>query len=605
MTLNRRETILATAAAVAAAPAAARVQETEDARLNRLFDALFQEGLTRNPEGATMLGLDTGANAGLRSKLRDESLKAVAEDKAINADELRRLVAINRAALGDAGKVNLDTVVYTRRSQAAIMDFGYGGIGFGGAPYVISQDTGAYQSTPDFLDTKHRIETAADADAYLARLEAYGVQLDQETERVAHDVGLGVIPPDFILDTTLAQMAAARVPAEDSTLVKSLRRRAAAKGLAAHYGEDAARIYTDKVLPALDRQIARAKALRPRARHEAGIGRLPHGQAYYAAALHAATTTNMTPDEVHRLGLDQGAEISARIDGLLKARGLTQGTVGERIAGLYKDPASFFANTDAGKADAIAFCNARLAAIRPRLPTRFKRLPPYSFEVRRVPPEIEAGAASAYSQGPAIDGSRPGIVYINLRDTAEWPRWSLSSVIFHEGLPGHQLEGGLALSNKSLPLIRKTIGFSGYAEGWALYAEQLADEMGMYDDDPLSRIGYLRFQLFRAGRCVVDTGIHHMGWSREKAVAYLEALDADAPGFATREVDRYCTNPGQACSYKIGHTVWVKARARAIAALGPRYDIKDFHEAGLDCGRVPLDILDGVIDRWIARTKRS
>ena len=127
----------------------------------------------------------------------------------------------------------------------------------------------------------------------------------------------------------------------------------------------------------------------------------------------------------------------------------------------------------------------------------------------------------------------------------------------------------------------------------------------MYDDDPLSRIGYLRFQLFRAGRCVVDTGIHHMGWSREKAVAYLEALDADAPGFATREVDRYCTNPGQACSYKIGHTVWVKARARAIAALGPRYDIKDFHEAGLDCGRVPLDILDGVIDRWIARTKRS
>ncbi|HXU99515.1 MAG TPA: DUF885 family protein [Caulobacteraceae bacterium] len=604
MKITRRQTLL-TAAAAAAAPLAAFAQDSEDARLSHLFDALFQEGLRRNPEGATQLGLDTGANADLRSKLRDQSLKGLAEDRALNADQLRRLAAINRAALGEAGKVDFDTVVYTRRSTAAIMAFGYGGTGFGGAPYVVSQDTGAYQSVPDFLDTKHRIAGPADADAYLSRLAAYAVQLDDETQRMNHDAALGVVPPDFILDTTISQMAAARVPAEESTLVKSIRRRAAAKGLAARYGDDAARIYSEKVLPALDRQIAAAHALRPRARHEAGIGHLPNGEAYYAAALHASTTTTMTPDEVHRLGLDQGEEISARIDELLKARGLTQGTVGERIGALYKDPASFFPDTDAGKAAAIAFCNDRLAAIRPRLPTRFKRLPPYAFEVHRVPPEIEAGAASAYSQGPAIDGSRPGIVYINLRDTAEWPRWSLSSVIFHEGLPGHQLEGGLALSNKSLPLIRKTIGFSGYAEGWALYAEQLADEMGMYEADPLSRIGYLRFQLFRAGRCVVDTGIHHLGWSREKAVAYFEALDADAPGFATREVDRYCTNPGQACSYKIGHTVWLKARARAVAALGPRYDIKDFHEAGLNCGRVPLDILDGVIDRWIAARKAA
>jgi uncharacterized protein (DUF885 family) len=291
------------------------------------------------------------------------------------------------------------------------------------------------------------------------------------------------------------------------------------------------------------------------------------------------------------------------LDGLLKAQGLTQGTVGQRIAELYKNPASFFPNTDAGKVDAIAYCNDRLAAIRPRLPRMFKRLPPYQFEVRRVPPQTEAGAASAFSQGPALDGSRPGLVYFNLHDSAEWPKWSLSTTVFHEGLPGHQLEGGLALSNKSLPLIRKTLGFSGYAEGWGLYAEQLADELGMYDDDPLGRIGYLRFQLFRAGRCVVDTGIHHLRWSREQAIQYFVDLDADAPGFATREVERYCTQPGQACSYKIGHTVWTRARARAIAALGSRYDIKDFHEAGLACGRVPLDVLDGVIDGYIAAAK--
>jgi len=296
-------------------------------------------------------------------------------------------------------------------------------------------------------------------------------------------------------------------------------------------------------------------------------------------------------------------EISARLDGLLKARGLTQGTVGERIAGLTKDPAQLFPNGDAGKAAAIAYCNDRLAAIRPRLPTRFKRLPPYTFEVRSVPTALEAGAASAFSQGPAIDGSRPGLVYFNLHDTAEWPRWTLPTTVFHEGLPGHQLEGGLALSNKSLPLIRKTLGFSGYAEGWALYAEQLADEMGMYDDDPLGRIGYLKFQLFRAGRCVVDTGIHHLGWSREQAIAYFVALDGDAPGFAAREVERYCATPGQACSYKLGHNTWTRARARAEGALGTRYDIKDFHEAGLACGRVPLEVLDGVVDGWIVERK--
>jgi uncharacterized protein (DUF885 family) len=237
------------------------------------------------------------------------------------------------------------------------------------------------------------------------------------------------------------------------------------------------------------------------------------------------------------------------------------------------------------------------------LPRAFKRLPPYAFEVRRVPAATEAGAASAFSQAPALDGSRPGIVYFNLHDSAEWPKWSLPSTVFHEGLPGHQLEGGLALSNTALPLIRKTGGFSGYGEGWALYAEQLADELGMYDDDPMGRIGYLKFQLFRAGRCIVDTGIHHLGWSREKAIQTFLDLEGDAPGFATREVERYCATPGQACSYKIGHTVWTRARERTKNALGTRYDIKDFHEAGLGSGRVPLDVLDGVIDAFIAKTK--
>ncbi len=598
--LNRRDLIVTGASSAALAPLAANAQATEDGRLDALFDAFFQEGLRRRPESATLLNLDTGANADLRSKLTDGSPAGLAAAKALNADQLRRLGAIDRTALSGSGKVNYDTVLYTRRSTAAVQAFDFGGSGFGPSPYVVSQITGFYQSTPEFLITKHPIATAADAEAFVARLAAYADQLDQDTERMAHDAALGVSPPDFLLDTALVQMTASRTGADENPMVKSIARRAAAKNLASSYAEQSARIYADKVGPALDRQIAQARRLRQGARHDAGLGQFKDGAAFYAAALKATTTTSLSPDEVHKIGLDQAVEISARLDVLLKAHGLTQGTVGERIASLYKDPAVQFPNTDEGKVAAIAYCNDRLAAIRPRLPTRFKRLPPYAFEVRRVPPNLEAGAASAFSEGPALDGSRPGLVYFNLHDSAEWPKWTLPTTVFHEGLPGHQLEGGLALSNKSLPLIRKTIGFSGYAEGWALYAEQLADEMGMYDDDPLGRIGYLKFQLFRAGRCVVDTGMHHLGWSREKAIDYLVALDGDAPGFATREIERYCATPGQACSYKLGHTTWVRARGRAEKALGARYDIKDFHEAGLGCGRVPLEVLDTVVDDWIA-----
>jgi uncharacterized protein (DUF885 family) len=467
----------------------------------------------------------------------------------------------------------------------------------------VSQLTGAYQSIPDFLDTKHTIANAADADAYLSRLEAFAKQIDDNTDRMKHDAALGVMPPDFLLDTTLAQMTSTRTTADKSLLVTSIARRAKEKGLPDSYATQAAKIYDAKIGPALDRQIAQARSMRTGATHDAGTWKIKDGEAFYAAALRSATTTSMSPDEIHQLGIDQGKDITARLDGLLKAQGLTKGTVGERITALGKDAKSLYPNTDAGKADAIAYCNQRLSEIRPKLPGVFKRLPNYSFEVRRVPPQTEPGAASAFSQGPALDGSRPGIVYFNLHDSAEWPKWALSTTVFHEGLPGHQLEGGLALGNKELPLIRKVIGFSGYAEGWALYAEQLADEIGMYDDDPLGRIGYLKFQLFRANRCVVDTGIHHMKWTRERAIQFFVDGDGSAPGFAAREVERYCATPGQACSYKIGHTVWTKARARAKAALGARYDIKDFHEAGLDCGRVPLDVLDGVIDKYIGRTR--
>jgi uncharacterized protein (DUF885 family) len=602
MKLNRRAMLLSTGAAAAAGFALPAVA-AGDPQLAALFDAFFQEGLQQRPEGATQLGLDKGANAKLKWRLDDPSSAGRAAAKALNADQLRRLQAIDRSRLTGPDRLNYDVVLYTRQSTARTQSFDFGGAAFSPSAYVISQLTGSYQSTPDFLDTKHTIATAEDADAYLSRLSAFGDQLNADTDRLRHDVGMGIVPPDFILDLTLDQMTKTVAPADKALVVTSIARRAGEKGLGDRYGRDAAKIYVEKVLPALQRQLAEVKRLRPTAVHDAGVWRFKEGPAFYEAALHSTTTTRLSPDEVHKIGLEQGKAISARLDGLLKKEGLTQGTIAARIKHLYADPRQLFPNTDPGKAEAIAYCNRRLDEIRPRLPTVFKRIPPYKFEVRRVPPQTEAGAASAFSQGPAIDGSRPGIVYFNLHDSAEWPKFCLSTTIFHEGLPGHQLEGGLALSNTDLPLIRKTIGFSGYAEGWALYAEQLADEIGMYDDDPLGRIGYLKFQLFRANRCVVDTGIHHLRWSKEQAIARFVENEGEAPGFARREVERYCATPGQACSYKLGHTTIVNLRERAKAALGPKFDIKDFHEAVLSGGRVPLDILDQTGDAWIAARK--
>jgi uncharacterized protein (DUF885 family) len=603
-----RRSLLISASAGAAALAFPRLTQAQGTpgELTALFDQFFKERLRRRPEQATQLGLDKGPNADLKAKLGDDSAAGIAAAKAATRSELERMKAIDRAKLSPGDQVSYDTILYSLESSAAVQAFDFGGNAFGPSPYAVSQLTGAYQQVPDFLDTKHRIETDADCAAYVSRLEAFAGQIDDNTARTQHDVGVGVRAPDFILDLALIQLGKTRTArAEDNLLVTSLQKRSAAKGLPQSHVADAIKIYDEKIGPALDRQIAEMKRQRATAGHDAGAWRFKEGAAYYQAALRQTTTTAYTPEEVHKIGLDQAAEITARLDGLLKAQGMTQGTVGQRIAALYKNPNQLYPNTDAGKAEAIAYCNTRLDLIRTLLPRAFSRLPPYQFEVRRVPPQTEAGAASAFSEGPAMDGSRPGIVYFNLHDAAEWPKFCLATTIYHEGLPGHQLEGGLALSNPNLSLLRKTTGNSAYGEGWALYAEQLADELGAYDADPLGRIGYLKFQLFRANRCVVDTGIHHMRWSREQAIQRFVESEGEAPGFAAREVERYCVSLGQACSYKLGHTEIVGIRTKGQKALGPKFQIKDFHDMVLGNGRVPMEVLRRVGDGWIAARKAA
>lgn len=590
---------LAAAAPLSAAPAgktATGPTAAADTAFRELLDRIFRARLSESPEGATRLGLDAGPRAALKSQLSDRSKAEAARDLARAKADLAAIRAVDPATLGPDARLDHEIVRYgLERSIAGSERFAYGDAGGRFNPYILTQNRGAYRDVPDFLDTQHRIREAADADAWLARLEAFAVVLDQETERQRADVAMGVFAPDYILDTAIRQLTALRAPAPaEAELVKGFAAKLTAAGLDNNRVARAAAIMADKVYPALDRQRALLADLRTRATHDAGVWRLPDGEAYYEAAAEAATTVAMTGDEIHRLGLEQVAELSGRIDAILKAQGMTQGTVGERLVKLNERPDQLFANTDEGRQALLVLLDAQIRAIEPKLASQFGRLPRAPVEVRRVPPSIQAGAPGGYYQAASLDGTRPGIYYINLRDTFDRPKFGLATLTHHEAIPGHHLQVMTALESGSIPLIRRGGGFSGYSEGWALYSEQIADEIGMFDQDPLGRVGYLQSLLFRATRLVVDSGMHAKRWSRERATDYFIATTGIARGRSQGEIDRYTVWPGQACSYKIGHTVWARLRDEARAKAGANWDPRRFH-AVLAKGAMPLAILERVI----------
>jgi uncharacterized protein (DUF885 family) len=605
--LDRRRMLFATVAA-AAAPGLGLAQgadagKAEGDRMRALFMAFVNEYLDRSPELATNVGFDSGPRAYERAKLDDRSLAALARFKAADIVDLGKLHAIDRSILTPADKVSYDVVDFVFSAQVkGEQTFDYDG-GQLQSPYVVSQLSGAYQSVPDFLDSQHPVKVKSDAEAYLSRLAAFATALDQESERVRHDAALGCAPPDFVIDKTLIQLKALRdAPAATSNLVGSLARRAKAAGIDGDWAGPAGTIYSGRVQPALTRQIDLLTSMRPGATHEAGVWRLPKGAEYYRQSLAQATTTSLTPAEVHRLGLEKVAELSGELDASLIKQGYTKGTVGERLRGLYQDPKFRYPNTDEGKEKLLADLNAKVAAVTRKLPAYFGTLPKAPLLIKRVPKTTEAGAPGGYYEGAALDGSRPGMYYINLRDTAEVPSWTLPTLTFHEGIPGHHLQISLA-QEAPLPIIRRVLGFNAYQEGWALYAEQLGDEMGMYADDPFGRIGYLHDALFRGVRLVVDTGLHDLRWSREQTVKYYVDNLGDQEASAITEVERYCVEPGQACSYMVGKLTWLRLRAKAKAALGAKFDIAKFHDVALLNGAMPLAVLETVVDAWIAATK--
>jgi len=593
--IDRRRLLLTAAATAVAAPslaqAAAAVSDA-DTRLNALLDGWFEADIDESPERATNLGLDKGARAGLSSKLSEAGPDAIRKDRDKAISRWAELRAFDQTGLSEAGTLNYAIASFGRQTSAETARFAYGAGPGRPSPYVVTQLSGGYFSMPDFMDNQHRIEDAAGADAFLSRLDAFAGVLDGETAKIREDAGQGVIPPDFIIDRMLPQIRTLRdTSAADMSMIKSLARKAGALNLSG-YDARAVALVDQKIKPALARQIEALEKIRPDAVHDAGVWRLPDGEAFYAAGLKSNTTTTLSAKEIHAMGREQVAEISAEIDAILKSQGMTQGTVGERVQALNKDPAQLFPNTDAGKEELLKWLNEQVAALEPKLPAVFGRLPKTHVEVRRVPVSIQSGAPGGYYQGPPLDGSRPGAYYINLRDSGNWPKFALPTLTYHEASPGHHLQVALQRESGELPQWRRAGGFSAFNEGWALYAEAVAaNDLDAYATDPLGRVGFLMSYLFRAVRLVVDTGIHSERWSREQAVDYMAASGAKPLDASNSEINRYSVWPGQACAYKVGHTVI--ARLREEAQAKPGFDLRAFHDKVLGSGSLPLAVLEG------------
>lgn len=590
----------ATSAPVAETPA----PQTEGQRLAALLDRVSTQILRESPERATSLGVSEQVAGGRYiDRLGDSTKEGAHRYRGILEAALRDLNALDRSQLPAKDAVTVDVVKASFENSVANSRFEVGG--GAGAPYAITQLTGSYTDFPDFMDQQHPLRTRDEADAYLARLRQYPRVLDEETAVVAEDASHGVIAPDFAIDKALIQLNAfANTAPSQTVLVQTLVRRLpensdVPEAERARYVSEAEQIVRDEIMPAYQRQIAEMQRQRRQAVHDAGIWRLPNGPEMYAAALRSRTTTSLSPDEIHNMGVELISQLHGEMDQILRAQGLRRGTVAQRVQQLSRRADQLYPNTDAGRAQILADLNAQTHEIVAMMPRAFNVLARAQLEIRRVPVTTEAGAPGGYYQRASLDGSRPGAYYINLRDTHEWPKFTLPTLNYHEGVPGHHWQISIQQETGDTPFIRRAlIGFSAFSEGWGLYAEQLADELGVYANNPLGRLGFLQSAAFRASRLVCDTGIHAKRWSREQAIRSMVEATGDQESSVTTEIERYCVWPGQACSYMVGRQEINRIRSRSQQALGPRFDLKSFHDAMLANGAVPLSVLDRIMAEW-------
>jgi uncharacterized protein (DUF885 family) len=510
----------------------------------------------------------------------------------------------DRASLSKQEQLSYDILLWENEQQLSGRNYPW--TGADGHAYAVDQAFGIQKELPNFLLSQHQTTNALLARRYVERLMAMAAVLDAVNSDVLRQAKLGVVPPDFIIDDSVDQMKTLIATAPASNVLVSNLSSKMAKLTDLDAGEKsrltgaAIVAVRDGVYPAYRRLIARMQDIRKLATHDAGLWHLKGGDAFYADQLRLLTSTDMTPAEIHNYGLSEVTRISAEADKELRSVGLVDGTVGARLDWLMKDPRFLYSNDDKGRALMLARYKQLLGHVKTLLPQYFSYIPPQQLDVRRVPPYAEKGSAGAYYEQPSLGGSRPGVFFANLRNVGETPMWAMPTLAYHEGIPGHHMQLSTAQSIQGLPYLRRFNFLPAYGEGWALYAEHLASDMGLYKNDPYGDLGRLQAELFRAVRLVVDTGMHAQHWSREQAIQYMQTTTGMAPSDVTAEVERYVVWPGQACAYKIGMKTILGLREQAKSELGPKFDIKQFHAVVLENGAMPLWLLQKNVDAWIA-----
>lgn len=587
-------------AQAAPAPSADMSIQTEDARLAAFFERAWQARIALSPQTMTALGIKTDYD-----KLDDATDAAAERSLALAESQLAQMQAqFDPATVSADSRMSMRLFEYG--VQQARLSNRWREWGF-----QFAANGNPTTGLPVFLINNHRIGSVSDAEAYVSRIRASERVMGQIADELRQRAAAGVISPNFVFEPSIANTrniitGAPFDDAADNPVWADFQRkvgaletdqatkdRLLAEGRAALTGEWKRGYET--VLTALAEVQQQAAAMPNR---DGGVWRLPEGEAYYNARLQLSTTTELTADQIHQIGLDEVERIHAEMQAIMDQVGF-EGSLQEMFTLLKTDPRFQYPDTPEGKEQYLTDARAFVAQVMEAAPQWFSDLPEAALEVRAVEAWREATASIAFYNAPAPDGSRPGIYYVNLSDMTQVLKPQIEGISYHEGAPGHHFQIAYAQEMEGMPSFRRFGGYGAYAEGWGLYAERLGKEMGFYQD-PYSDFGRLSTELWRAVRLVTDTGLHARQWSREQAIEYFRANSLLSERDIVKEVERYITNPGQATSYKIGELKIMELRDRARTALADRFDIRDFHAVVLGSGSVPLDVLEDQVDAWIA-----
>lgn len=565
-----------------------------------LYIRIFAEFLYRHPLLMTEVGLGIDPRSG---ELDDFSPRAQEREAAWVDRQVHYLHAFDFSRMTPAQRTSAQVLDWFLTDQQEGKRFLF-------MDDPVNQFVGVQSDLPAFMIGSQPLRRPADAERYIERLRRFGVAFDQVIAGLERRERLGVTPPRFVIERVLDQTRGfIAVPPDSNPLATHFRERLAAmpglgderrRALSARAGEAVRGV----VYPAYQRLIDHLAAVEPRARTTDGVWALPNGDAYYAHLLRSHTTTDLSAERIHALGLAEVTRIQGEMRRILVSQRLDARDPGAAMERLGHDPRFAFPPGDSGRAALLARYRAILADADRRLDALFDQRPRARLEVQPVPAFKQVTSSAAYYEPGSLDGSRPGVFFANLRDPAGTPSWSLPTLTYHEGIPGHHFQISIAHELRGVPMFRRFIPFTAYTEGWGLYAEQLALEHG-FESDPFDRLGALNAELFRAARLVVDTGIHRMRWTRAQAIDYMMKTTGMPASEVIPEVERYIVMPGQACAYKVGELELIDLRRRAMARLGDRFDLRAFHHVVLGNGAVPLTILDRLVEDWIASEERS